>query len=69
MQNEQPKISNQVSTIVKIIVVISVIILIYIDSANVNFEVPGYIFAGLFGIAYGLDKRDIEGLLSKWIKK
>mgnify|MGYP001315085830 CR=1 FL=1 len=69
MPKDDKTIKKNVSVILKISVILAVLALIYIESTNNNLSIAPYIYVGLFGIAYGLDKDDIIDIIKAWFNK
>lgn len=59
----------KVSMGLKLVAVLGLIIVASLDAYSPTAEVPNHIYAGLFGLAYGLDKDDIMSLIRSWLHK
>lgn len=69
MPKDNKVIKKNVSVVLKISVILAILSLIYIESINNDISVAPYIYMGLFGIAYGLDKDDIIDIIKAWFNK
>jgi hypothetical protein len=59
----------KVSMGLKLVAVLGLIVIAGLDAHNINESVSKYIYAGFFGLAYGLDKDDVVDIIKSWFNK
>lgn len=59
----------KVSMGLKLIAILGLIIMASLDIRNTNEEIPKYVYAGFFGLAYGLDKDDVVDIIKSWFNR